>query len=97
MVEVVELAKLHRTLDQLRTCVGDVRSRYGDTPVVRRLIGDVDRIDIDASELDAVRLPSPPAAETGIQFIEDKPIDPALWADADDEGVGGYHGGGMPR
>lgn len=96
MVEVVELAKLHRTLDQLRTCVADVRSRYGDTPVVRRLLGDVDRIDIDASELDAVRLPARPPVEA-IEFIEDKPIDPALWADADDEGVGGYHGGGTPR
>jgi hypothetical protein len=77
--------------------VGDLRSRYGDTPVVRRLLGDVERIDIDASELDTVRLPAKPAAENAIQFIEDKPIDPALWADADDEGVGGYHGGGMPR
>jgi hypothetical protein len=97
VVEVIELAKLHRTLDQLRNCLGDVRTRYGDTPAVRRLIGDVDRIDLDAAELDGQPAPTRPPASSAIEFIEDRPIDPALWADADDEGVGGYHGGGTPR
>jgi hypothetical protein len=27
----------------------------------------------------------------GMTVIDDRPIDPTLWADADDEGLGGYH------
>jgi hypothetical protein len=97
MAEVAELSRLHRTLDQLRSCVGDVRSRYGDTPAVRRLVGDLDRIDIDVSELDSARVPPVVVKESAIEFIDDKPFDASLWVDADDEGVGGYHGGGTPR
>ncbi len=90
-----ELTVLHRTVDELRTIVGTVRSRYGDIPAVRRLVGDVERIDLDAADLDS--LPPPPGAaarEAPLQVIDDTPPDPALWADADDEGVGGYHRGG---
>jgi hypothetical protein len=28
-----------------------------------------------------------------MQIIDDTPFDPSLWSDADDEGLGGYHGG----
>jgi hypothetical protein len=85
-----ELSVLHRTVDELRTIIGSVRTRYGDIPAVKRLLGDVDRIDLDASELDDVVPPSRP--EPGpVQEIDDRPVDPALWADADDEGLGGIH------
>ena len=82
-----ELSVLHRTVDELRTIIGSVRSRYGDIPAVKRLLGDVDRIDLDASELDDI---TPPAVATGpVQEIDDRPHDPSLWAGADDEGLGG--------
>jgi hypothetical protein len=88
--ELTELAALHRTLRQLRGCVERPRSTYGDIPAVKRLIGDVDRIELDASELDPV---STPAVAGEPVELSDEPVDPSLWADADDEGLGGYHRG----
>jgi hypothetical protein len=92
MAATSELTVLHRALDELRTVVDSVRGRYGDIPAVRRLLGDVERILLDASELDTV----PPPAESApveVQLVDDKPFDPAMWADCDDEGIGGYHHG----
>jgi hypothetical protein len=93
MAVTTELTTLHRTVDELRGAVASIRRRYGDIPAVRRLLGDIERIDLDASELDDLTpLPAasnPEASE--ILMLDDTPIDPALWAGADDEGVGGYH------
>jgi hypothetical protein len=99
MAVTSELTVLHQTVDELRTVIGSVRSRYGDIPAVQRLAGDVERIDLDAADLDAVAPPTaPPTAPTSpaaaVHVIDDTPLDPSLWADADDEGVGGYHRGG---
>ena len=91
MAVTTELTTLHRTIDELRSIMADVRSRYGDIPAVRRLLGDIDRIDLDLSELDT--MPPPPAPlPSDIHVIDDRPVDPALWADADDEGLGGLRG-----
>jgi hypothetical protein len=92
MAVTAELTILHRTLEELRRCVGDLRSRYGDIPPVRRIIGDVDRINLDASELDEVPVPDLPIQSQEMHVLDDTPPDPALWADADDEGIGGYRG-----
>jgi hypothetical protein len=89
MSGTAELTSLHRTVEELRSIVNSVRSRYGDIPAVKRLIGDVERIDLDAAELDSV-LPPPTPVAGDMQLIDDSPLDPALWADADDEGLGGY-------
>jgi len=95
MAVTTELTTLHRTVDELRSVMADVRSRYGDIPAVRRLLGDIDRLDLDLSELDTMA--PPPAAEaSAVHLIDDKPLDPSLWADADDEGLGGYRDSG-PR
>lgn len=92
MTETAELHTLHRAVEQLRTCVGDLRGRYGDIPHVRRLLGDVDRIDLDLSEMDA--LPAPAVTtRPPLERIDDTPVDPAMWLGIDDEGIGGYHGG----
>jgi hypothetical protein len=85
-----EYTELQRTIGQLRQCVGALRARYGDVPAVRRLANDVDRLDIDASELvRPVATPAPRQAED-VVVVPDTPYDPALWQGADDEGVGGY-------
>ncbi len=94
MAQTAELSTLHRTLEQLRSCVDELRGRYGDIPAVKRLVGDVDRMSIDASELESLPTFVTPAAPGGVTVIPDEPLDPALWADADDEGLGGYHRGG---
>lgn len=91
MAATAELSTLHRALDELRTCVGALRSRYGDIPPVRRLVTDLDRLSIDASELDAAPPPTIAIRAEEVQPLTDEPLDPSLWADADDEGIGGYH------
>ncbi|MFC4004627.1 hypothetical protein ACFS2C_24910 [Prauserella oleivorans] len=85
------MSELRRTIGQLRQCVGAVRARYGEGPAVRRLVNDVDRLDIDALDLDqAVPVPSQSTAAERVP-VPDTPYDPSLWDGADDEGVGGYH------
>jgi hypothetical protein len=96
-----EIAELRRSIGQLRQCLGTLRSRYGDAPAVRRLVNDVERLDIDADELEGAP-PAParevPAQQTGGSSpsgmipIDDTPYDESLWEGADDEGVGGYRG-----
>jgi hypothetical protein len=90
-----ELAELHEFIGGLRRCVTALRSRYRDTPAMRRVVNDVQRIindvellDIDASELDlaghAVHQPGDKIA------IPDTQYDSDFWRDVDDEGVGGH-------
>jgi len=87
-----EIMELRRTIGQLRQCVGSLRARYGDAPAVRRLSNDIERLDIDAVELDEAQ-PAPiqrtGAAQENI-VVPDTPYDESLWQGADDEGVGGY-------
>ena len=89
MVETAELMSLRRAINDVRRSVAVLRDRYGDVPSVQRLVGDVERLDLDASDLD---LP-PRLAVPEVVPLGSEPIDPSIWADADDEGVGGYHGG----
>lgn len=94
----VETNELERAIGQLRQCVGALRSRYGDSAGVRRLINDVDRLDIDIADLTGRSgrhtPPAPRQGESGkpeIVVVPDTPYDPAFWHGADDEGVGGVH------
>lgn len=52
MAVIAELTTLHRTVEELRFVLGCVRDRYGDIPAVRRLLNDLDRVTLDAAELD---------------------------------------------
>ena len=91
-----QLDDVSHAIDELRARVGDARAAYGDIPAVDRLANDVERIEIDARELvGAVPHNAPPPGQTHHEpkiSIDDTPINPALWADADDEGIGGFHG-----
>ena len=89
MAETAELMSLRRAINDVRGCVEVLRDRHGDVPSVRRLVGDVERLDLDAADLD---LP-PLLAVPEVVPLGSEPIDPSIWAGADDEGVGGYHGG----
>ena len=89
MAETAELMSLRRAIDDVRSCIAVLRDRHGDVPSVQRLVGDVERLDLDAADLD---LPPRPAVPEVVP-LGSEPIDPSIWADADDEGVGGYHGG----
>ncbi len=90
-----EISELQRTIGQLRHCVGALRARYGDIPAVRRLVNDIERLEIDAGEFTTTASTAPvPRGPSGLEsevvVIPDTPYDPALWQGADDEGVGGY-------
>ncbi|MEV0948793.1 hypothetical protein [Rhodococcus sp. NPDC049939] len=85
-----EMLELNRTIDRLRRCVGNLRSMYGDAAPVRRLDNDLQRLEIDAQELDS----SPPhaASESGERIkVPDTPYDASMWRGVDDEGLGGLH------
>ena len=95
MSSTTELAELHDLIGGLRRCVTSLKSRYRDTPAMRRVFNDVERIlndvellDIDAGELDlAQHIVDQPAEKIAIPDTE---YDREFWRDVDDEGVGGY-------
>ncbi|MGZ4526429.1 MAG: hypothetical protein ACXVX7_08215, partial [Mycobacterium sp.] len=65
-----ELAELHDLIGGLRRCVGSLKTRYGDSPAMRRIVIDADRIlsdvellDTDMSELDLARATVQQSAE----------------------------------
>jgi hypothetical protein len=88
-----EFATLRRSIEQLRQSVSGVRSALGDGPEVRRLMNDLERLEIDATELASAE----PLRQTNSRVPEhvvvpDTPLDESMFSDADDEGLGGYHG-----
>ncbi len=91
---------LRNGLDELRTTISSLRHRYGDVPAVLRLVGDLDRFELDVTDLEGlVSVAAQPASRgehggkhgEAMTVIDDRPLDPSLWADCDDEGLGGYH------
>lgn len=90
-----ELAELRDLVGGLRRCVGSLKARYGDSPALRRIVIDADRIltdvdllDADVSELDLARAAVQQPGEK--IAIPDTPYDSEFWRDVDDEGVGGH-------
>jgi hypothetical protein len=90
-----ELSELHDLIGGLRRCVSSLKARYGDSPAMRRIVIDADRIlsdvellDTDVSELDLARAT---VQQSGDKiFIPDTQYDSDFWRDVDDEGVGGH-------
>jgi len=89
-----EIVELRRVIGQMRHCVSSLRARYGDVAAVQRLANDVERMDIDATELVDLGTPprqrEAPQVEREVVVVPDTPYDESLWKDADDEGLGGY-------
>lgn len=96
MSSTTELAELHDLISGLRRCVTSLRSRYGDSPAMRRIVLDAERIlndvevlDIDANDLDLSRCE---VQHSGEKIpIPDTQYDSDFWRDVDDEGVGGHN------
>jgi hypothetical protein len=90
-----EFVTLRRSIEQLRQSVSGVRSAFGDAPEVRRLMNDLERLEIDAAELasaEPLRQVRTPGRVPEHVVVPDTPLDEAMFSDADDEGLGGYHG-----
>jgi|KBSSwiStaDraftv2_1062776.scaffolds.fasta_scaffold01702_16 hypothetical protein len=95
MADGAEVRAVNRAIDELRMRVREARAAFGDAPALQRLINDVERLEIDVRELDAVAATATVRASAPAMpriTIPDTPADPAMWVDADDEGIGGYHG-----
>jgi hypothetical protein len=83
-----DLSAVTAALERLDAAVTALRSQYGDTLGMRRLVGDVRRL---ADDLDELGDPSPsaiPQQPTTLEAIPDEPYDPSMWVGADDEGLG---------
>jgi hypothetical protein len=92
-----ELAELHDLIGGLRRCASSLKARYGDSPAMRRIVIDADRIlsdvqllETDVSELDLARATVQQSGERIV--IPDTQYDNDFWRDVDDEGVGGHKG-----
>ena len=100
MSPTTELDQLHELIGGLRRCVTSLASRYGDTPAMRRIVNDaqrifndIDRLDIDAEELQLTRGVSDHHHASEKIPIPDTQYDTDFWRDVDDEGVGGQSRG----
>lgn len=96
MSSTTELAELHDLIGGLRRCVGSLKARYGDSPAMRRIVidadrilGDVELLDTDVSEFDLSRAAVHQSSEK--ITIPDTDYDRDFWRDVDQEGVGGHN------
>jgi len=88
-----EFAELHELIGGLRRCVTSLASQYGDSPATRRMVNDIDRLDIDAEELELTRGVTRHRQSAEKIGIPDTQYDSDFWRDVDDEGVGGHSRG----
>jgi hypothetical protein len=94
-----EREELNELSGALLKCVTSLASKCGDTPAMRRLVNDaerilngVERLDIDVEELELTRGLTQPHASVEMIQIPDTQYDVDFWRDVDDEGVGGQNG-----
>jgi hypothetical protein len=99
MSSTAEREELNQLSSALLKCVTSLASGCGDTPAMRRIVNDaeriingIDRLDIDVAELELARgLTHREPCGQMIQ-IPDTQYDIDFWRDVDDEGVGGQSG-----
>jgi hypothetical protein len=100
MSSTAEREELNELSGALLKCVTSLASKCGDTPAMRRLVNDaerilngVDRLDIDAEELELTRGHTP-----SVEMIQipDTQYDTDFWRDVDHEGIGGQNGACPP-
>ncbi len=88
------LLALQRSIEELKTAVSVLSHIHGKPPVVARLCNDLERLQLDAADAEVLRTPDLPAKIKGqnpnVYELSDEPYDPTMWADSDQEGVGGY-------
>ena len=93
MSGTTEFAELHELIGGLRRCVTSLASQYGDSPSMRRIVNDIDRLDIDIDELEMTRGVPPRRSAAEKIAIPDTEYERDFWRDVDDEGVGGHSRG----
>ncbi|MET0456335.1 MAG: hypothetical protein ABW137_31240 [Mycobacterium sp.] len=94
MSTTTELDQLHELIGNLRRCVTSLASRYGDSPAMRRVVNDaeriqndLDRLDIDAEDLNLARGVSQHHHHAVEKIgIPDTQYASDFWQDVDDDG-----------
>jgi len=91
------LQALQRSIDELASAVTVLTHTHGKVPIVARLVNDLERLKLDAADAQTLKQPGAPVgqgAQAPTMFtVSDEPYDQSMWGDdADQEGVGGYHG-----
>ncbi|BDM72468.1 hypothetical protein HEK616_59550 [Streptomyces nigrescens] len=91
-----ELTAVERSLDDLVRSVGRLEVRLGGGLDVRRVRSDTDHLRQSLALLKQSAACGPAARGQAVQAemvtISDAPYNSALWAGADDEGLGSRHG-----
>lgn len=83
-----DFAELRYAVGQLRHSIDLLRTHYGDAGTIRRLENDLERLAIDADELEKT---PPPVLAGGARepiYVPDSKSDEAAWMGAQDEGLG---------
>ena len=88
MPDLVDTSALHHAVEQLAQAVQAIAAQAGEVPEVRRLLGDVERLQLDAADCHQLRSVAPARQ---LEVIPDTPYDESLWRGVDDEGLGGFH------
>ncbi|MBF6469187.1 hypothetical protein IU427_29050 [Nocardia beijingensis] len=83
-----EFAELRYAVGQLRQSIGVLRNQYGDASTVRRLENDLERLAIDADELEQSPPPAVQRSAPDVIYVPDSKSDEAAWMGAQDEGLG---------
>ncbi|TSE00366.1 hypothetical protein FOS14_08040 [Skermania sp. ID1734] len=87
-MSTTEINELRQTIAALRQSVNNLRAAYGDASAIRRLENDVERLDIDASELAESPPPQVPRQARDVIYVPDSRSDESAWMGAQDEGLG---------
>jgi len=96
MSSTAEREELHQLSGALLKCVTSLASKCDDTPAMRRIVNDaerilngIDRLDIDVEELELMHRHTP-----SVEMIQipDTQYDIDFWRDVDHEGIGGQNG-----
>ncbi|MBF6221017.1 MULTISPECIES: hypothetical protein [Nocardia] len=83
-----EFAELRYAVGQLRQSIGVLRTQFGDASTVRRLENDLERLVIDADELEQSPPPEVQRRPQDVIYVPDSKSDEAAWMGAQDEGLG---------
>jgi hypothetical protein len=99
MSSTTEREELHQLSGALLKCVTSLASKCDDTPAMRRIVNDaerilnaIDRLDIDVEELELTHGLTHPEPCGGMIAIPDTQYDIDFWRDVDHEGIGGQNG-----
>jgi hypothetical protein len=99
MSPLSHFTELRQVTGRLQQCLTSLLSQYGDSPAMRRIANDtdrignaIDRLEIDLHELEPAWVRREPERPREMIQIPDTQYDADFWRDVDHEGIGGQNG-----